>query len=87
MTAPIILLVSLFLPAAQAAPCGPHTIPCDAQPASMAWVMFGSGISVNTQTGEVRVPKGLPLDKASKQFWNAVAGVAATRLPFPEEKP
>jgi hypothetical protein len=49
----------------------------------LSWITFGSGVAVNTVTGEVRVPTGLPLDDAAKQFWNAVARVRGSALPFP----
>lgn len=53
-------------------------------PSELSWVTFGSGIAVNAQTGEVRVPKGVALDRASRQFWTMVASVAATRDRFGE---
>jgi hypothetical protein len=52
-------------------------------PPSLAWVTFGSGVAVNTQTGEVRIPKNLALDKAAREFWNMVATVATRPAPFP----
>lgn len=30
------------------------------------------GISVDLSTGKVKIPEGLDLDEASRQFWNAV---------------
>ena len=48
-------------------------------------ITFGSGVSVNAETGEVTIPPGLSLSRAAKQFWNAVAQVRGAAVPFPEE--
>jgi hypothetical protein len=51
------------------------------------WHMFPSGISVNVRTGEVRVPPGMSLDRASRLFWNDMAILKQTPRPFPNEEP
>lgn len=45
---------------------------------------FGSGVLVNTATGDVSLPQGLTITDAAKQFWNAVAQVRGAAVPFPE---
>lgn len=42
-----------------------------------SWLTFGSGISINTQTGEVKIPEGLDISEAARQFWFALEGVRA----------
>lgn len=46
----------------------------------------GSGISVNTVTGEVKIPNGLKLDDASRQFWEAVGSLAGHKPNCVENK-
>jgi hypothetical protein len=50
------------------------------------WYTFGSGIALNVRTGEVRLPPGMRPDRASRLFWNDVAGMRGTARPFPMEK-
>jgi hypothetical protein len=50
-------------------------------------ITFGSGITIDTKTGAVHIPPGLPLDKAAKQFYNMLAVVSGTPRPFPKEDP
>ncbi len=52
-----------------------------------SWTIFGGGVAVNGATGEVRIPPGMSPSDAAKQFWNAVAQVRGTPLPFPKETP
>lgn len=57
------------------------------QPSATMWITFGGGVSVNGATGEVRIPKGMKVDEAARQFWNMVADVRHAAQPFPEAKP
>lgn len=50
------------------------------------WHMFPSGISVNVKSGQVRVPPGMGLDRASRLFWNDMAILRETPRPFPNEE-
>jgi hypothetical protein len=56
-------------------------------PQAYSSITFGSGITIDTKTGAVHIPPGLPLDKAAKQFYNMLAVVSGTPRPFPKEDP
>ena len=48
---------------------------------------FGSGITINTRTGEVTIPKGMTPSEAAREFWNAVAVLKGAPPPFPSSMP
>ena len=80
-----VFVVAALLPVAAAAQSSlmidnaPYASVTDIGPPA-TWVTFGgNGPSVNTKTGEVRIPKGMAPDEAAHRFWDAVAGVTGHR--------
>jgi hypothetical protein len=50
-------------------------------------ITLDGGITINTITGEVTIPKGMSPSEAARRFWNAVAVVKGAPPPWPGSMP
>jgi hypothetical protein len=67
----VILFGTMTLPVTDWSVSGPLSVFSSMSEATNM-TFYPSGISINTRTGEVTIPEGLPMSAASKAFWNGL---------------